>query len=165
MRNSAYAEWMDIYMKSSASGELRWVMTNYPCQALAQDAEMSLDEYEDFVYGATFTDQDDPVARWRGIFEEQEKLIKWLAGRKSVAIRGPHVALTMSIDGRSFINSSGDQNMPSGEIFTSPIEDSVNGWVEFSYPAIYQGVAVEGVRLEFEQGKVVKPAQKRAKNF
>ena len=165
MRNSAYAAWMDIYMNRSASGELRWVMTNYPCQALAQDAEMSLDEYKDFVYGATFADQDDPVARWRGIFEEQEKLIKWLAGKKSVAIRGPHVDLAMSIDGRSFINSSGNQNMPSGEIFTSPVEDSASGWVEFSYPAIYQGVAVEGVRLEFEQGKVLKASAEKGEEF
>ncbi|MBT3338142.1 MAG: aminopeptidase [Anaerolineae bacterium] len=165
MRNSAYAEWMDIYMKRSAAGELRWVMTNYPCQALAQDAEMSLDEYEGFVYAATFADQDDPVARWREIYEAQEKLIKWLAGKKSVAIRGPHVDLTMSIAGRSFINSCGDENMPSGEIFTSPVEDSVNGWVEFSYPAIYLGVAVEGARLEFEQGKVVKASAEKGEEF
>ena len=165
MRNSAYAEWMDIYMKRSASGELRWVMTNYPCQALAQDAEMSLGEYEDFVYAATFADQGDAVKRWQEIFEEQEKLIKWLAGKKTVTIRGPHVDLSMSIEGRSFVNSSGDQNMPSGEIFTSPVEDSVIGWVEFFYPAIYQGVAVEGVRLEFEQGKIIKAGADKGEAF
>ena len=165
MRNSAYAEWMDIYMKRSASGDLRWVMTNFPCQALAQDAEMSLAEYEDFVYAATFADQDDPVGRWQAIRTEQAHLVQWLAGKKEVAIRGPHVDLTMSIAGRSFINSYGDQNMPSGEIFTSPVEDSVNGWVEFAYPAIYLGVAVEGVRLEFEKGKVVKASAKKGEEF
>ena len=72
---------------------------------------------------------DDPVAHWQEIYEEQEKLIKWLAGKKSITIRGPHVDITMSIEGRTFINSSGNQNMPSGEIFTSPVEDSVNGFV------------------------------------
>ncbi len=71
----------------------------------------------------------------------------------------------MSIEGRSFINSDGDQNMPSGEIFTSPVEDSVNGWVKFTYPAIYKSTAVEGVRLEFEKGKVVKATADKNEAF
>jgi aminopeptidase len=134
MRNQTYAKWMETYTKRSASGELRWVMTNFPCQALAQEAEMSLADYENFVYQATFADQVDPVQHWHNIHEEQERLISWLAGKKTISIRSPRADVTLSIAGRKFINSDGNQNMPSGEIFTSPLEDSINGWVSFDYP-------------------------------
>jgi aminopeptidase len=149
-------EWREIYMKRSAEGDLRWTITNYPCQALAQDADMSLSDYEDFVYGATFADQDDPMAAWQKIHDEQQRLVDWMVGKKKVTIKGPNADISMSIDGRSFINSDGDKNMPSGEIYTSPVEDSVEGWVKFTYPAIYRSIEVEGVYLEFNKGKVVK---------
>ena len=116
---------------------------------------MSLLEYEDFVYGATFADQPDPVQCWQEIHETQQKLIEWLAGKEQVVVRGPNIDLSLSIAGRTWMNSDGRRNMPSGEIFTGPVEDSVNGWVNFTYPAIRQGREVEGVRLKFEAGKVV----------
>jgi len=165
VRNQAYDKWMEAYTKRSASGELRWVMTNYPCQALAQEAEMSLADYENFVYQATFADQVDPLQHWRDMHDEQERLISWLAGKKAISIRGPQVDLTLSIVGRKFINSDGDQNMPSGEIFTSPVEESINGWVSFSYPAIFQGAFVEGIRLEFENGRVVNASAEKNEEF
>jgi aminopeptidase len=165
MRGLAYEKWMETYMKRSASRELRWVMTNYPCQALAQEAEMSLSDYENFVYQATFADQVDPVQYWRNIHDEQERLVEWLSGKKTISIHGPQAELTLSIAGRKFINSDGDQNMPSGEIFTSPVEDSVNGWMYFNYPAIYPGTVVEGVRLEFERGRVVNASAEKNEPF
>lgn len=165
IRNQAYAKWTEIYTKRSAVRELRWVMTNYPCQALAQESEMSLADYENFVYQATFADQVDPVQYWRNMHDEQERLISWLAGKKTITIRGPQADVTLSIAGRKFINSDGDQNMPSGEIFTSPVEESINGWVSFNYPAIYQGKSVEGVRLEFENGRVVKASAENNEEF
>jgi len=127
MRNSAFRKWSEIYIKRSAAKELRWVMTSYPCQALAQEAEMSLVEFENFVYQATFVDQNDPVGSWQKVHDEQERLVKRLAGKESISIRGPQADLTLSIAGRTFINSSGDENMPSGEIFTSPVENSAEG--------------------------------------
>jgi aminopeptidase len=165
LRNQAYAKWMDTYTKRSASKDLRWVIANYPCQALAQDAEMSLAEYENFVYQATFADQVKPVHDWIKIHDDQERLVSWLAGKKTISIHGPHAEITFSISGRKFINSDGDQNMPSGEIFTSPVEDSVNGWAAFSYPAIYQGTSVEGIRLEFEHGIIVKATAEKNQEF
>jgi len=126
---------------------------------------MSLADYETFVYQATFADQVDPVQAWRNIHDEQERLISWLAGKRTISIRGPQAELTLSIAGRKFINSDGDQNMPSGEIFTSPVEESINGWVSFNYPAIYQGTAVEGVRLEFNRGKVVNASAEKNEPF
>jgi len=165
MRQFAYREWMETYMRRSAAGKLRWVMTNYPCLALAQEAEMSLADYENFVFGATFADQPDPVQCWQQIRADQQRLVEWLDGKKTLTIRGIHADLTLSIEGRKFINSDGDQNMPSGEIFTGPVEDSANGWVEFSYPAIYMGRAVEAVRLEFKDGRVVKASAGKNEEF
>ena len=165
MRNSAFRKWSEIYMKRSATKELRWVMTSYPCQALAQEAEMSLTEFENFVYQATFVDQNDPVGSWQKVHDEQERLVKRLAGKESISIRGPQADMTLSITGRTFINSSGDENMPSGEIFTSPVENSAEGWVYFSFPAVFQGVVVEGARLEFKKGKVINASAEKNEAF
>ncbi len=151
----ARRELMETYMRRSAEGSLRWVGTQFPCAAYAQEADMSLAEYEEFVYGATFCDKDDPVAEWRRVHEEQQRLVDWLKGRREVVVKGPNADLRLSIEGRTFINSDGRHNMPSGEIFTGPVEDSVNGWVRFTYPAISGGREVEGVELRFENGKVV----------
>jgi aminopeptidase len=124
--------------------------------ALAQDADMSLADFADFVYAATYADQPDPVAAWQAVHDRQQRLVDWLAGKSEVVVRGPHVDLRLSIAGRTFINSDGKRNMPSGEIFTGPVEDSVEGWVRFTYPAIRGGREVDGVELTFAQGKVVK---------
>ena len=156
------AELTRIRFARAASGEQRWTLTLFPTEALAQEADMSLEEYEAFVYGATFCDQPDPVSRWRALGADQQKYVDWLKGRKNVAVRGPNVDLTLSIEDRTFVNSDGRHNMPSGEIFTGPVEDSVNGWVRFSYPAITAGRSVEGIELRFENGKVV--SAKAAKN-
>jgi aminopeptidase len=126
---------------------------------------MSLADYENFVYQSTFADQVDPVQYWRNIHDEQERLISWLAGKRMISIRGSQADITLSIAGRKFINSDGDQNMPSGEIFTSPVEASINGWVTFSFPAIYQGTVVEGIRLEFEYGRIVKASAETNEDF
>ena len=143
------------YMQRAAEGKLRWVLTQFPCPAYAQDADMSLREYENFVYAATFADQPDPVASWRGIHDTQQRLVDWLKGKRAVQVRGPNIDMTLSIADRTFINSDGRRNMPSGEIFTGPVEDSVSGWVKFTYPAIRGGVEVEGVEMEFKDGQVV----------
>lgn len=147
---------MEIYMQRSADGSLRWVGAQYPCPALAQEADMSLGEYEDFVYSTTFADQPDPVQAWRSVFDRQQHWVEWLKGRRQIVIKAANADMTLSIAGRDFINDYGRHNMPAGELFTSPVEDSVNGWVRFSYPAIREGREVEGVEFYFEQGKIVK---------
>ena len=152
-------------MTRSAAGEFRWVGTMFPTQAYAQEADMSLADYEDFVYTACLIDCDDPVAEWQKKQAEQQKLVDWLAGKKQVKVQGPHVDLTLSIAERPFINDGGKNNMPGGEVFTSPVEDSVNGWVRFSHPAIYGGREVDGVELQFENGKVIKATAKKNEAF
>ncbi|MCS6910932.1 MAG: aminopeptidase, partial [Anaerolineales bacterium] len=144
------------FLERAARKELRWVLTQFPTQALAQEAEMSLADYEDFVYGAGLLDQPDPVALWREEGARQQRLIQWLAGRESVVLKGTNIDLRLSIKGRKFIGADGKYNFPDGEIFTGPVEDSVNGWVRFRYPAIYGGQEVTDIELWFEDGKVVK---------
>jgi aminopeptidase len=165
LRAQAYTDVVKAYMQRSARGELRWVGTLYPTQAYAQDAEMSLAEFEDYVYGATYADTQDPVRAWQSVHDEQQRLVDWLGGKKQVQVKGPNVELELSIEGRGFINSDGQHNMPSGEIFTSPVEGSVNGWVRFSYPAIRQAREVEGIELRFVDGRVEKATAEKNEPF
>jgi aminopeptidase len=141
-------------MRRGAEGAFKWVTTLYPTDGYAQDAGMSLKEYEDFVFGAVHAHEEDPIAYWNSTAAGQQKAIDWLAGKSQVVMRGPNVDLTLSILGRKFMNSVGVYNMPDGEIYTGPVEDSVNGWVKFTYPAISGGVAVEGAELIFNRGRV-----------
>jgi aminopeptidase len=158
-------EMSKIRFARSASGDLRWTLTLFPTEAHAQEADMSLEEFEDFVYGATFADQPDPVALWRQVEVDQQKYVDWLKGHRNVEVRGPNIDLKLSIEGRTFINSTATHNMPSGEIFTGPVEQSVNGWVRFTYPAITGGRQVDGVELQFEDGKVVSASAKKNEGY
>lgn len=162
---AAHQEITQIFRERSASKDLRWVITNYPCPAYAQEADMSLSDYEDFVYSATFADQNDPVRAWQKIHDEQQKVVDWLFGKKHVEVKGPNADLGLSIEGRVFINGDGEKNMPSGEIFTSPVEDSANGWIKFTYPAITKGREVDGIELEFKDGKVVSAKAEKNEEF
>jgi aminopeptidase len=146
--------WLDTRMRRAAEGKMKWVGTMYPTEASAQEANMSLEEYADFVYGATFADREDPVAEWRKMAENQQRIIDWLKGKKHIKLQGPNADLELSIDGRVFINACGERNMPDGEIFTGPVEESVNGWIRYSYPSIVNGKAVKGIELRFVDGKV-----------
>ena len=153
-RGKASSSITETQMRRGGEGKFKWVTTLYPTDGYAQDAGMSLKDYEDFVFGAIHANADDPIAFWKGTAAGQQKAIDFLANKSVVTLRGPNVDLTLSIKGRTFNNSTGIYNMPDGEIFTGPVEDSVNGWVKFTYPAIYGGVAVEGAELTFNRGRV-----------
>jgi aminopeptidase len=165
MQQRARTDLMSTFMRRSASGELRWTVAPFPTNAFAQDAEMSLSEYDDFVYGACLPDLDDPVGYWQRFSARQAKIITRLEGKTKVHVTGPGTDLHLSIAGREFMNCDGHFNMPDGEIFTGPVEDSIEGFVSFSYPAIYGGREVTGVRLWFEQGKVVKASADKNEDF
>ncbi len=165
LREKAHTELMKIFMKRSAAGELRWTFALFPTNAYAQDAEMSLSEYEDFAYGACLPDMNDPVGYWRRFSEQQQKIVDWLKGKEQVHVIGPETDLLLSIAGRAFINCDGRYNMPDGEIFTGPVEDSIEGHAYFSYPAIEGGREVVGVRLRFEHGRVVKASAEKNEEF
>jgi aminopeptidase len=121
-------------------------LTLFPTHAHAQDAEMSFSEYEDFVFNACMPDINDPVSYWKRVYAQQEKVIEWLKERRS-DITAPETDLRLNIGGRKFINCACKENVPDGEIFTGPVEDSVEGHVYFSYPSIYGGRQVDGVSL------------------
>ncbi len=156
---------IETFMHRQGAGELRWVGTRLPTESAAQDAEMSLSEYEDFVFNACKLHLDDPVAAWKAVAIEQQHLVDWLKGKQDVHVTGDNIDLKLSIAGRTFINADGKKNFPDGEIFTGPVEDSVNGWVRFTYPAIYSGREVDGVELEFKDGKVVKATAAKGEDF
>jgi aminopeptidase len=156
---------MDIYMKRSAAGEFRWNVTLFPTEALAMEANMSLDEYEDFFFGACLVDKPDPVAEWKKVAERQARLVEWIKGRKEVHIEGEGTDLTLGIADRTFIAANGDFNFPDGEFFTGPEEDKTTGHVTFSYPAIYGGQAVEGIELKFEDGRIVDAKARKNEEF
>ncbi|NPV41356.1 MAG: aminopeptidase [Anaerolineae bacterium] len=147
---------LKIVLEREAKGEMKWVAALFPTLAYAQDANMSLAEYEDFVYDACLPDMDDPVGYWKNVQKRQDKAIAWLKGKKQVHVTAPGTDLTLSIAGRPFINCCCQVNVPDGEIFTSPVENSANGYVNFTYPTMYEGFEVTNVRLEFKDGKAVK---------
>jgi aminopeptidase len=165
LRNQGWREIQELYMARAARGEFRWTLCLFPTQAHAQDAEMSLTEYEDFVFGACLPDPDDPIGWWQRLRKRQAKLVEWLRGKAWVHVAAPDTELTLSIAGRTFINSDGTKNMPSGEVFTGPVEDSVEGHVRFTYPAIKSGREVEDVQLWFERGRVVKATAAKGEEF
>ena len=127
---------------------------------------MSRREWEDFVYGACHVDgTGDPVAQWRQVHAEQQRLVDWLKGHERVEVRGPNADLRLSIKDRAFINADGQKNLPDGEIFTSPIEDSAEGWVRFTYPVVVAGREIEGVELHFEAGKAVRATATKGEDY
>jgi aminopeptidase len=144
------------YWERMDEGKARWVGTRFPTDAHAQDAEMSLGEYEDFVYGACHVQGDeDPVAHWRGVSAELNARARELEAFRELRIVGPDTDLRVNVEGRSWLAADGKLNMPDGEIFTSPVETETGGEIRFSFPAIFSGRGVEDVRLRFEGGRVV----------
>ncbi|MGZ8708322.1 MAG: aminopeptidase, partial [Gaiellaceae bacterium] len=137
-------------------GQAKWVGTRFPTDGHAQDAEMSLAEYEDFVYGACHVRADeDPLAHWRGVSAQLNERARELNTFTELRIVGPDTDLRINVAGREWLAADGKLNMPDGEIFTSPVETETEGEIRFSFPAIFQGRGVEDVRLRFEGGRVV----------
>ena len=145
-----------IFDKRYAEGKLRWTVLPYPISAQAQEAAMPLEEYEEFVYGSCLVGKKDPVAEWKKIHRQQEKICEFLNRTREIRIVGEDTELTFTVKGRKWGNCSGKINMPDGEVFTGPIEDSTNGRIRFTYPGIYSGKEVEDINLTFKDGKVVK---------
>jgi aminopeptidase len=150
------------FLKRAAEGKLRWAITVYPNYAMAQEADMSLRDYTEFVYGAGMLNEEDPLVFWRAEAAKQQQLIKWLKGHDKAVLKGSNVDIQLSVKDRTFIECAGKENFPDGEIFTGPVEDSVNGWIRFRYPALFSGQEIHDIELWFENGKVVK--EKASKN-
>ena len=146
---------LERMMARKGAGELKNCVTQYPTSGSAQEAGMSLADYEEFVFRACFADRPDPIAAWRELSKEQQKYVDFLNGVKALRVEGTGTDLTLSVEGRKWVNSDGKANFPSGEVFTGPVEDSVNGRIRFDVPTVFSGKAVEGIELEFKAGSVV----------
>jgi aminopeptidase len=165
MRREATRELHHRFLERAAQGEMRWCGTQYPTHAEAQDAEMSLVEYEDFVYRAGLLDREDPVAAWETVRGEQQRIAELLGKKKTLAVKGPDIDMEVSVAGRTWINAAGEYNFPDGEVFTGPVEDSVNGRVRFTFPGLYGGREVDAVELVFEQGRVTEARAAKGEEF
>ncbi len=159
------ASWRKIYSEKMGNGSLRWCGTQFPTYADAQEANMSFEEYEDFVYGAGLLDSEDPVAEWKKISDYQERWVKYLNSKNELHIISEETNIKLNISGRKWINCDGKVNFPDGEIFTSPVESGVNGYITFSFPGIYMGKEIEGIRLEVKDGKVIKATAKKGEDL
>ncbi len=161
--------WFKTFMDRSAAGSLRWVGTAYPTNASAQDAEMSLTQYEDFVFRAGLLHLDDPAAAWGKIRDRQKQVCDYLNTKKSVRMTAPAghghdgTDLTVSVDGSTWINCCGESNFPDGEVFAGP--KGVEGHVNYTFPAVYNGREVEGVRLAFKGGRVVEASARKGEDY
>lgn len=165
LRQRARTELLKRMMKRSAAGELRWNVTMFPTDAYAAGASMSRASFEDFLYRACLVDRPDPVTAWREASEETQRLTDWIQGREEVVIEGPGTNLKLNVADRTFVAADGKYNMPDGEFFTGPVEDSAEGEITFHLPVAYQGREVSGVRFRFEGGRVVDAAAERGEDF
>ena len=143
----------------------RWVLTLFPTQARAQEAEMSLEDYEDFVFEAMALSYEDPVRYWHEKVKERDRLIEKLKPADEIRLLAPGTDLTLSVKGREYINDDGRYNMPGGEVATGPVEDSANGEIFFGLPMTVSGREVSGVRLRFEGGRIVESSAEKGEEY
>ena len=145
-----------LYMKRTGNFELKRTLCLFPTPAAAQEAGMSLTDYEYFVFNACKLHAPNPEQEWKNLSLNQQKIVDHLNTCSNIQYKGPNIDVQFSTKGRTWINSDGQTNMPSGEVYTAPVEDSVNGYVKFSIPGLYFGKEARDIELWIENGNVVK---------
>lgn len=155
MKAIAQKEISEIVMNRAAEGSLNWNLCQFPTQADAQEAGMSLIDYRDFVYKACHLDKEDPIAYWKKFGKELERIASVLNQKNELHFIAEDTDLKCKVGGRTWVADKGKENYPGGEVFTGPIENSVEGKIRFSFPGIYSGQEIKDIRLEFKAGKVV----------
>lgn len=154
-----------IYFDRLADGSMKRSLCQFPTQANAQEAGMSLEEYSEFVFNACKLYDADPIVSWLEVRKSQQKIVDFLNKADKIRYVNKRSDISFSVKDRTWINSDGMNNMPSGEVFSAPIEDSVNGKIFFDYPSIYMGNEVQGIHLTVENGKVVSWQAERGQDF
>lgn len=144
----------DLFFSRTADKRLVRSLCQWPTLASAEAAGMTIDEYSDFVAKACKLDQPDPSTAWIEVRKTQQKIVDKLNTCQQLRYVNPKTDISFSVKGRPWINSDGRSNMPSGEVFTGPVEDSVEGYVHFDYPSVFGGKDVKGVTLEVKGGEV-----------
>lgn len=152
--NKAQAPLRQIYMDRTGTRELKRNLCQFPTIHSAKEADMSLEEYEKFVFEACNLMEENPMQTWIDFGRNQQKVVDYLNSKTKIHYSGPNCDLHFSMKGRIWINSDGKTNMPSGEVYTAPEDNSMNGWVRFTHPSLYMGETVENVELEIKDGYV-----------
>lgn len=165
LRRRARGPWMTEFSRRCGEGTMRWVGTQFPTHSDAQEAGMSLDEYEDFVFGAGFMNDENPVLQWQERSKKQQKICNFLQQKKELRYVAKDTDITFGIEGRTWMNCDGHRNFPDGEVFTTPIRDTVNGYIAYSFPGIYSGKEVEGIKLVFKDGRVVEASAEKGEEL
>ncbi|MCD7879643.1 MAG: aminopeptidase [Candidatus Gastranaerophilales bacterium] len=164
-RSAALKKLSEKMLKRSAEGSLKWVIADFPTNALAQEAGMSLDEYTEFLVNACWLHLDDPVLKWKEIGEKQEKIADYLNTKSQIHIIGEKTDITFNTAGRIWKSCAGEYNFPDGEVYTSPVENSANGQIYFDFPQIYRGNEAQKVLLTLENGKIVDAKAEKGEDF
>jgi aminopeptidase len=153
------------FLERAAKQELRWTGTQFPTNGAAQDAEMSLHEYADFVFRAGLLHLPDPIGAWKKVSETQQRLVDFLNGKKEVRIIGKETDIRFGVQGRTWVNCDGHENFPDGEVFTGPIEDATEGTIRYSFPAVHHGRECHDIVLTFKAGKVIDARASKGEEF
>lgn len=164
-RGKATKQLSEILMSRAAKGEASWVIGDFPTNALAQEAKMSLDEYTEFLINSCYLNCEDPVAKLKELDAKQTKWAEYLNNVKQIHITGEKTDITFNVEGRRWISCSGKNNYPDGEVFTSPVEDGINGEIYFDFPQNYRGNEAHGVHLWIENGLIVKAQAEKGQDF
>lgn len=165
IRYAAMEPYWDQYFQRTGSGEMKRTLCQFPTPAAAEMAEMTLEAYEDFIHEACMLDQENPIEAWKKLGQKQQRIVDFLQTKNKFRYLNEHTDLTFTTKGRSWINSDGKANMPSGEVFTSPEEESVNGHIFFDYPLLYKGEEIQGISLEVENGWITAWKAQKGQNI
>jgi aminopeptidase len=152
----ALREISEILMERVGKRDLKYLIIPYACNSFAQEANMGMFFYFEFINKALYLDKEDPVKHWREMEKEQERICESLKNTKKVQVLGEDTDLTMSVEGRTWSSECGHINLPDGEVLTAPLEDSVNGSIRFTFPGIFEGNEIQNIYLEFKDGRVIK---------
>ncbi len=151
---AASKEIFEIHERRSASGELKWNGSPFATPGIAQEASMSTLEFRELIEKTLYLDKEDPVKEWKRVSATQQRYVDFLNGKNNIHIIGEEIDLKMSVEGRKWENCDGKRNLPDGEVYSAPVDDSTKGIVRFKFPGIYYGKEIEDIRLQFEKGKV-----------
>jgi aminopeptidase len=165
LASQARKPYLKRFLERAAKKELRWSGTQFPTVGSALDAEMSLREYEEFVFRAGLLHLPDPIAAWKSVSERQQRLVDFLNGKKEVRVIAKETDIRFGIEGRRWVNCDGHENFPDGEVFTGPIEDATEGTIRYSFPAVHHSRECHDIVLKFKAGKVVEAHASKGEEF
>ena len=165
LAQQANANLLQTLIGRIGDGSVKWTLMAWPTEAAAQQTQMGIHGYRQFLYEACGLHHPDPVAHWNDVRDMQVRMVEYLADKSHAEVKGPGIDISFDFGGRQWVSAHGELNFPDGEFFTGPIEDSVNGYVEFNMPSIYASREVEGVRFVYKDGVIVEASAQKGEPF